>query len=173
MKLTAKFATITATREVVTIVSVSGGWTTIASNGTTRKIRNGALSDHRDAPIKVASANETNAKNWGLTKTDDKPASTERKNGRVDPLYLQFYGKYSATRSDGATVKSLDNGDLTAQLLRAYTLDETYAYVAIATGVSADSLKARYRHLNPGMQRMNLGNVLRKARREYADKIAA
>ena len=157
MKSAPKFATITATREVVTIVSVSGGWTTIASNGNTRKIRNGALSDHRAVPAAV----------------EAKPVSTERKNGRVDPLYLQFYGKYSATRSDGATVKSLDNGDLTAQLLRAYTLDETYAYVAIATGVSADSLKARYRHLNPGMQRMNLGNVLRKARKEYAARLAA
>ena len=157
MNAAAQIATITATREVVTIVSVSGGWTTIASNGGTRKIRNGALSDHRAVPAAV----------------EAKPVSTERKNGRVDPLYLQFYGKYSATRSDGATVKSLDNGDLTAQLLRAYTLDETYAYVAIATGVSSDSLKARYRHLNPGMQRMNLGNVLRKARKEYAAKLAA
>jgi hypothetical protein len=156
MNAAAKIATITATREVVTIVSVSGGWTTIASNGGTRKIRNGALSDHRDAP----------------KPTEAKPVSTERKNGRVDPLYLQFYGKYSATRSDGATVKSLDNGDLTAQLLRAYTLDETYTYVANATGAAADSLKARYRHLNPGMQRMNLGNVLRKARKE-AFKLAA
>jgi hypothetical protein len=158
MNTAAQIATITATREVVTIVSVSGGWTTIASNGGTRKIRNGALSDHRDAPKPTVEA--------------AKPISTERKNGKVDPLYLQFYGKYSATRSDGATVKSLDNGDLTAQLLRAYTLDETYAYVAIATGVSSDSLKARYRHLNFGMQRMNLGNVLRKARKE-AFKLAA
>ena len=147
MKSAPKFATITATREVVTIVSVSGGWTTIASNGNTRKIRNGALSDHRAAPVVV----------------EAKPVSTERKNGRVDPLYLQFYTKYTATRADGTTVKSLDNGDATARVLRDKTLEETYEAVALLTGGTIGGLKARYAHLNPGMQRMNLGNIARKA----------
>jgi hypothetical protein len=149
MNTAAQIATITATREVVTIVSVSGGWTTIASNGGTRKIRNGALSDHRDAPKPTVEA--------------AKPISTERKNGKVDPLYLQFYGKYTATRADGTTVKSLDNGDATARILRDKTLEETYEAVALLTGGTIGGLKARYAHLNPGMQRMNLGNIARKA----------
>lgn len=144
-----KIATITTTREIVTILSVSGGWTTIASNGGQRKIRNGALSDHRDAPKPTVEA--------------AKPISTERKNGKVDPLYLQFYGKYTATRADGKTVKSLDNGDMTARILRDKTLEETYEAVARLINGSIDGLKARYRHLNPGMQRMNLGNIARKA----------
>ena len=58
---------------------------------------------------------------------------------------------------------SLHNGDKVAKSLAGNTLDETYGEAAKALGVTVASLKSRYAHLNPGMQRMNLGNVIRGA----------
>ena len=57
---------------------------------------------------------------------------------------------------------SLDNGDMTAVILRGQTLDEVYAIAAASTGKSETDLRNRYAHLNPGMQRMNLGNMIRR-----------
>ena len=61
---------------------------------------------------------------------------------------------------DGAT---LDIGDATAKRLRGFTLDEVYKLAAKELKESEKDLRARYRHLNPGMQRMNLGNRMRAA----------
>ena len=57
--------------------------------------------------------------------------------------------------------KTLDVGDDTAVLLRGKTLDEAYALTAKALKEDEHELRARYAKLNPGMQRMNLGNRLR------------
>lgn len=57
---------------------------------------------------------------------------------------------------------SLDNGDMTAQILRGQPLDEVYAIAAASTGRPETELRNRYAHLNPGMQRMNLGNLIRR-----------
>lgn len=85
-----------------------------------------------------------------------KPLS-ERKNGRVDPLYLAQYQQYR--REDG--VLSMDNGDDVAARLRKMELANVYAYAAGVLNVPKDELLARYAKLNPGMQRMNLGNRVR------------
>jgi len=73
---------------------------------------------------------------------------------------------------------SYDSGDSIAELLRGLSLDEVYIYTArillsagtesIGRGkrkitVSESALRNRYQHLNPGMQRMNLGNLARGA----------
>jgi hypothetical protein len=68
--------------------------------------------------------------------------------------------KYTAVVSAGGN-SSLDNGDEVAKTLRGKTLDEVYAIVAKATGQTQKELHALYDHLNPGMQRMNLGNKYR------------
>lgn len=57
---------------------------------------------------------------------------------------------------------SYDNGDDTATKLRGKTLDEVYEFAAKKLGETVKALKAKYAHLNPGMQRMSLGNRLRK-----------
>ena len=44
-----------------------------------------------------------------------------------------------------------------------FTLDEVYKLAAKELKESEKDLRARYRHLNPGMQRMNLGNRMRAA----------
>lgn len=60
---------------------------------------------------------------------------------------------------------SIDNNDEVAKKLRGKPLDEVYAAAAkaLAPDETVNSLKARYKHLNEGMQRMNLGNRLRGA----------
>lgn len=90
---------------------------------------------------------------------------SERKNGAVDPLYLPQYVTYSTTRKDGTKLRSIDKGDAIALQLRALVLEDVYKAVAGATGIAVVELRERFCHLNPGMQRMNLGNMLRRATR--------
>ena len=59
--------------------------------------------------------------------------------------------------------RTIDVNDATAEKLRGLPLDEVYAMAAEACEVTVASLKAKYAELNPGMQRMNLGNRIRGA----------
>ena len=63
---------------------------------------------------------------------------------------------------------SYDNGDATAEKLRGKTLDEVYATAAKTLKEDEKALRKQYGHLNFGMQRMSLGNRLRKVAREKA-----
>lgn len=51
--------------------------------------------------------------------------------------------------------------DETAKDLMGITLEEMYEVASQKLGVPVDELKDRYKHLNPGLQRMNLGNRMR------------
>ncbi len=57
--------------------------------------------------------------------------------------------------------RTIDIGDATAKQLRGLDLDAVYKLAAKALKVSESELRARYAKLNPGMQRMNLGNRMR------------
>lgn len=57
---------------------------------------------------------------------------------------------------------SYDNGDDTATALRGKTLEEVYTFAAKKLKEDEKALRAKYKHLNAGMQRMSLGNRLRK-----------
>jgi hypothetical protein len=57
---------------------------------------------------------------------------------------------------------SYDNGDDVAQTLRGKTLDEVYALASKKLKEPEKDLRTKYKNLNPGMQRMSLGNRLRK-----------
>lgn len=57
---------------------------------------------------------------------------------------------------------SYDNGDDVATKLRGKTLDEVYAQAAKTLKEPEKDLRSKYKHLNPGMQRMSLGNRMRK-----------
>lgn len=85
----------------------------------------------------------------------------DRKNGVVN---AKFLGNYKITKlDDGSTVK--DNGDDTAQMLRGLDLHEMYVLASKKLGTTIQQLRDQYQHLNAGMQRMNLGNRIRKAMR--------
>ena len=62
--------------------------------------------------------------------------------------------------------KSLDNGDTIAQMLRGADLETVYKIGAKELGVKIEELKLKYGHLNPGQQRMNVGNRIRGAIRK-------
>ena len=80
-------------------------------------------------------------------------------------------GNTTADLSDYQRVKSaagnhsLDCGDGVAKQLRGLDLDAAFQLVAKATGESQRALRKRYAHLNSGMQRMVVGNLLRGATR--------
>jgi hypothetical protein len=71
--------------------------------------------------------------------------------------------------------KSLDNGDSVALLLRGADLETVYQIGARELGVTVTELKTKYAHLNPGQQRMNVGNRVRGAikKREARQQQAA
>lgn len=56
---------------------------------------------------------------------------------------------------------TMHNGDSVALKLDAKDLDAVYKIAARELGCSESELRARYQHLNVGMQRMNLGNRMR------------
>lgn len=58
---------------------------------------------------------------------------------------------------------SVHCGDETARKLLGKDLGAVYEMAAKVKGVSAGTLKAKYRHLNVGAQRMTLGNIIRAA----------
>lgn len=189
-------AIITATGQQVEIVAVNGGWTTVSTmDAATRefKVRNGALSGHatlsgQTAELAMQKAEKArtvrtyNADGTGpvtaMKKAKvaiEKAAArakmdiNERKNGKVDPLYLPQYTAYTTELADGSKKRSIDKGDDVAVALRRLTLDGVYAQASKATGISQVGLRDRFAHLNPGMQRMNLGNMIRKALKETAN----
>jgi len=57
--------------------------------------------------------------------------------------------------------KSQDNGDSVALTLRSLTLEQVYSLAETASGTPEEEFRAKYEKLNPGMQRMNLGNRIR------------
>jgi hypothetical protein len=56
---------------------------------------------------------------------------------------------------------SVNNGDAIAASLIGKDLDAVYAAAAKTLKEDEKDLRAKYKHLNPGMQRMNLGNRMR------------
>lgn len=151
----------------VEVIAVKGGWTTVRDIGTGKeyKVRNGYLKDHTTMEPKIV-------REYKIAKEAKEPREprakmdiNERKNGKVDPLYLPQYETYSIVRNDGTKIRSIDKGDAVALQLRTMMLPSVYIAVSNATGIDTIELKERFGHLNPGMQRMNLGNMLRRATR--------
>lgn len=64
--------------------------------------------------------------------------------------------------------KVYDIGDSVAEDLRDLTLVEVYDFASRELKIDTEVLMAAYGHLNNGQQRMNLGNKLRKARKDKA-----
>lgn len=168
-----KVATIIKTGEQVEIVSVNGGWTTIRgmNSGVESKVRNSALSDHTEisgTTAKLAKAQKAEKTEKAPRQPREKKPLAERQNGVVESLYLQFYQPYQAVRKDGTKIRSMDKGDSLAIELRGMSLEEVYKFAASAVGHSVADLKNRFEHLNNGMQRMSLGNMIRKHMKEAA-----
>lgn len=163
----------------VEIVSVTGGWTTYKdADGATKKARN-SLIKPTDAPVPApAKADKTEAK---PIKPARKVAKTESgEEVTVSPALVQpdytRYTKHEVKSPSGR--KALDINDSAAALLRGHDISDCYFIVAknmakldktLDPEVVEKELTKQYKHLNIGMQRMNLGNRLRKAMGTYGN----
>ena len=77
---------------------------------------------------------------------------------KAEPLVNLKRENYTKTRTASGTA-SLNNGDQVATALDGLTMDEVFQ---VADKLIPDNdFKTRYKKLNPGMQRMNIGNRLR------------
>ena len=170
-------ATLKSTNEIVEIVTVKGGWTTVIdSDGNTRKVRNSQIVQAEVAEEPAEKVEYTLAEAQAEAgeseeAEDEEPAGRRIVKSKVD---LSRYTHHEAKTASGRKV--MDVNDRAAAMLRGKTLDEAYEIVSMEIAIAFDrhltearqELVARYEHLNPGMQRMNLGNRLRKALKEQA-----
>lgn len=69
---------------------------------------------------------------------------------------------YEKSKAPGGGT-SYHNGDAVASKLEGKTLDEVYAQASKVLKTDEKELRAKYKHLNAGMQRMSLGNRMRTA----------
>lgn len=107
-----------------------------------------------------------------VAKAKKAPKAKAKKGDGIVRGALTLSKKYNKGTSNAGNV-SYDSGDKLAQELRGVALEDVYDIAAKKLGVTVRSLKGQYGNLNPGMQRMNLGNRLRKLLREKAAKKAA
>lgn len=124
-------------------------------------------------PAQAAPAAQAPAK-ASKPKKASKPAKAKKGKsavkGKTGPAVLQEYApkynKDTKVKTAGGNT-SVDSNDTLAKKLRGKTLDEVYAMAGkIVTDkdenvVGEAALRKQYKHLNVGMQRMNLGNRMR------------
>jgi hypothetical protein len=92
-----------------------------------------------------------------------KPAAKAKATGNTNPSGVSIRvdkEKYQAARTSRGT-KSLNNGDIVATTLEGLNLGEVQDLADAFIG--DNDYRTRYTALNPGMQRMNIGNRMRGA----------
>lgn len=123
---------IKSTNEKVEILSVTRGWTTVlTSTGEEKKVRNGNL-------VKILKTSRIRHVKNASYNVENMRKLTSR------------FGNLS-----------YDCGDSLARRLEGKSLDEVYMIASEELEISIEVLKNKYKHLNVGMQRMNLGNRMR------------
>lgn len=92
-----------------------------------------------------------------------KPAKAKTVAGeRLVPANLEVYVKDTEHKTAGGNA-SIHCGDDVAKKLLGKDIDECYKIAAKTINEPEKALRAKYAHLNVGMQRMNLGNRMRGA----------
>lgn len=71
------------------------------------------------------------------------------------------FTKYQKSKTSNGNT-SFNNGDQVAEKLAGKPLEDVYAFAAKTLKMEEKDLYSRLKHLNAGMQRMNLGNMVRK-----------
>lgn len=131
---------------IITISSTVAGWATVVyEDGTVKKMRStqlemarAALALQTPAPAPEEGADSVRARKIGSRRAD--VSKYERVNG------------------------SMDCADPVAKALRGLPIDEVYDQASAATGYPVDELRQKYAKLNLGMQRMCLGNLIRRSK---------
>lgn len=75
--------------------------------------------------------------------------------------WLKYRQKYQSVKVEGDKKAHTNCGDKVAEILLNMSLVQIYEEVARRLGTTVPELQDKYAKLNPGMQRMNLGNRLR------------
>lgn len=87
---------------------------------------------------------------------------SEQKHGILQPMMSKYVRGLGLTTHGNRTI---DIDDKVARMLRGTDPKEMYQVAAKTLGEPVRTLQRQYGHLNIGMQRMNLGNRMRKALR--------
>lgn len=168
------------------------GWVTyLNADGVLKKIRDGEVTVHPDGatlpedvsevaapaaveavtaetptPTKAAKVRKPKAATAGDEKMATKKKAAKKK---AESASVRTIGGkevdvsgYTRAKAPGGGV-SYNNGDEIATKLAGKTLDDVYAFAAKTLKVDEKELRSKYKNLNPGMQRMNLGNRVRGA----------
>jgi hypothetical protein len=108
-----------------------------------------------------AAAEKAKAK-AATAKVKKEPVEGEDEEGdaRLVPADLSRYTLHETKTASGR--KHIDIDDDTANKLRELDLPGVYKYAAKVLETTVKELTDAYQHLNPGMQRMNLGNRVRR-----------
>lgn len=116
------------------------------------------------APATPARKTKVKAKPAKKAKGKGPKASTAKgvKGPQVLRQYAPGYHKDKAKKTAGGHT-SVDSNDALAQKLRGKDLDHVYKEAARILKEPESALRAKYKGLNVGMQRMNLGNRMRAA----------
>lgn len=123
------------------------------------KKRGNKPKEEADMATKAAAKKAPAKKGKRPTGSSPKPGGKGVRTIGGKPVDISRYEKAKAP--GGGT--SYNNGDDVARRLQGKSLDEVYTVVAKALKVEEKELRSKYKALNVGMQRMNLGNRLRKA----------
>jgi hypothetical protein len=145
-------------------VSANGAWKTyLNEDGEQVKVRSATVEDRDATELEGEEAEAAG---------DDETEEGEEGHRCKQSVFrrINTYVKHKTAAGNN----SLDSGDSVAADLRSLTLDEAYEFAArelvrngefTSTREAMQTLTARYGSLNPGMQRMNLGNRLRGSHR--------
>lgn len=151
-----QIATYSKTGRSVQVLAVNRGWVKIRQH------------DKKELSVRSTEIRDVHQAETLPTKVVKEKKEIDintRRNGVVDSLYLPQYIGTSVTRKDGTLKRALDCGDEIAVKLRSMDIDEVYEFTSKLCKTSEKGLRDRFDHLNVGMQRMNLGNMVRKAMR--------
>lgn len=131
--------------KIITISPTVSGWATVVyEDGSAKKMRS--------KDLEAAQAAFANQEVAPVPEGADSVKARKIGNRRAD------VSKYE--RING----SLDCADPVAVALRGMPIEEIYEQASVASGYSVEELQTKYAHLNPGMVRMCLGNLIRRGK---------
>lgn len=165
-----------ASQQIVRVTSFERGWYSIESLDFIK------LKSARETALRGLTPDEQQAvdahyNEWrnvlGINKSEDPAPGLLQKLLNPD---LEHYVKHPKVKTPCGRI-SMDINDEAAEILRGEDIADCYfivaKHMAAADGGHADTIELelleKYKHLNVGMQRMNLGNRLRKAMGTYGN----
>lgn len=149
----------------------------LKDDGTTSTVNATSLQTVSKYEAEQAKAAKKAAKEKAAKEKAKAPARERKagsKDGYVQSGQLEYDPNRYTTREGALTPsgnKVKDVGDEAAGLLAGLDFDGMVKVVAKETGRNKAEVVAKYEHLNPGMQRMTLSNILRGALRAKAEGI--